>query len=104
MNRRFGYALAGMLLVLSGSVLTVVGFSSFGVLVYYAVANASAYTLTPDERPRYSPRWLNIAGVAGCLVLAFTLPWQSAAVMAAVLAAGAAGRAAVVSARRRRDG
>ena len=94
----------GVLLVLTGSVLTVVGFSSFGVLVYYAVANASAYTLTPDERPRFAPRWLNAAGAAGCLVLAFTLPWQSAAVMAGVLVAGVAGRAVVVSARRRRAG
>ncbi|WP_077487851.1 APC family permease [Sinomonas mesophila] len=93
-----------VLLVLTGSVLTVVGFSSFGVLVYYAVANASAFTLTRAERPRYAPRWLNAAGAAGCLVLAFTLPWQSAAVMAGVLAAGVAGRAAVVSARRRRAG
>ena len=93
-----------VLLVLTGNVLTVVGFSSFGVLAYYAVANASAFTLAPAERPRYAPRWLNAAGAAGCLVLAFTLPWQSAAVMAGVLAAGVAGRAAVVSARRRRAG
>ncbi|MDQ4491486.1 amino acid permease [Sinomonas sp. ASV486] len=89
-------------LVLSGSLLTVVGFSSFGVLVYYAVANASAFTLR--ERPVYCPRWLNAAGTTGCLVLAFTLPWASAVTMIVVLAAGTAVRAVVLTTRRRRAG
>lgn len=91
-----------VLLVLGGDILTVVGFSGFGVLVYYAVANAAAFTLSGGERPGYAPRWLNAAGVVGCLVLAVTLPWQSAATMAGVLAAGVAGRAVVLAARRRR--
>ncbi|GAA2197375.1 APC family permease [Sinomonas flava] len=93
-----------VLLVVGGSVLTVIGFSSFGVLVYYAVANASAFTLPRPERPWYSPRWLNAAGAVACLTLAFTLPLTSALVMAGVLAAGVAGRAAVLAARRRRAG
>jgi APA family basic amino acid/polyamine antiporter len=63
-----------------------IGFSSFAVLGYYAIANASAFTLAPDER-RW-PRLLTVAGVAGCLVLACTLPWTSVAVGAGVLAAG----------------
>ena len=65
-----------------------IGFSSFAVLTYYAVANASAFTLARAER-RW-PRSLTIAGVGGCLVLAFTLPWTSVATGAGVLAAGAA--------------
>jgi len=67
-----------------------VGFSSFGVLVYYAVANASAYTL--KAHPGYAPRWLNTVGFLGCIVLAFTLPPAPVLTMAAVLAAGVAGR------------
>jgi APA family basic amino acid/polyamine antiporter len=63
-----------------------IGFSSFAVLVYYAIANASAWTLPRSEgRP---PRALAGAGVAGCLLLAFTLPTASVAVGAAVLVTG----------------
>ncbi|MFF4603665.1 APC family permease [Streptomyces sp. NPDC001339] len=65
-----------------------IGFSSFGVLAYYAIANASAWTLTPDEgRP---PRIVPVLGLAGCLVLACALPLSSVVAGAAVLAAGAA--------------
>ncbi|MGW7078339.1 APC family permease [Streptomyces sp. NPDC054866] len=64
-----------------------IGFSSFGVLAYYAIANAAAWTLTPGEgRP---PRPVPVLGLAGCLLLAFSLPLSSAVSGAAVLAAGA---------------
>ena len=65
-----------------------IGFSSVLVLVYYTVANAAAWTLGPGERRR--PRWLAGAGVAGCLVLAASLPAASVVAGAAVLAAGVA--------------
>jgi hypothetical protein len=45
----------------------VIGFSSFGVLIYYAVANASAFT-QPAAHRRW-PRWLKLLGIAGCLTL-----------------------------------
>ncbi|MGY0059447.1 APC family permease [Streptomyces sp. LZ34] len=65
-----------------------IGFSSFGVLAYYAVANASAWTLAPDEgRP---PRIVPIVGAVGCLVLAFALPPASVLWGAVVIALGAA--------------
>jgi APA family basic amino acid/polyamine antiporter len=65
-----------------------IGFSSFGVLAYYAVANASAFTLTPEEgRPA---RIIPVAGLAGCVILAFALPLVSVISGAAVLAVGAA--------------
>jgi APA family basic amino acid/polyamine antiporter len=65
-----------------------IGFSSFGVLVYYAVANAAAFTLTRDEgRP---PRAVPVLGLAGCLLLACMLPWASVGWGAGVLALGAA--------------
>jgi APA family basic amino acid/polyamine antiporter len=83
-------AVAGLV---AAAVLTVdlrgaIGFSSVLVLVYYTVANAAAWTLGPTERRR--PRWLAGAGVAGCLVLAASLPATSVVAGAAVLAAGVA--------------
>lgn len=64
-----------------------IGFSSFGVLVYYAVANASAWTLTPAEgRP---PRVVPVLGLLGCVVLACTLPTASVLAGAGVVALGA---------------
>jgi basic amino acid/polyamine antiporter, APA family len=74
----------------------VIGFSSFGVLIYYAIANAAAYTL-PDAR-----RWArvrDVCGVAGCLVLVATLPWQSAVAGLGMFAIGIVGRAVVSSVR-----
>ncbi|GAA4911916.1 APC family permease [Streptomonospora salina] len=65
-----------------------IGFSAFGVLVYYAVTNASALRLGPSEnRP---PLLVPVVGLAGCLVLAFSLPLQSVVIGAAVVGAGAA--------------
>ncbi|MDR6415856.1 APC family permease [Pseudarthrobacter sulfonivorans] len=87
-----------ILLLLTTEVMTVVGFSSFGVLIYYAVTNAAAYTL--DEHPYHAPRWLNVAGLISCLLLAFTLPPTSVLGMAAVLALGVAGRWVVLRLRR----
>ena len=63
-----------------------IGFSSFAVLVYYAVANASAWTLAPAEgRP---PRIVPALGLAGCVVIALALPRPSVVTGAAVLAVG----------------
>ncbi|QIY72778.1 APC family permease [Streptomyces sp. RLB1-33] len=63
-----------------------IGFSSFGVLAYYAVANASAWTLSPAPAARVMP----VVGLVGCVTLAFALPADSVIVGAAVLAVGAA--------------
>lgn len=78
-------------LVLLTDVYTVIGFSSFGVLVYYALANLSALTL--GDRPWWAPRVVNIVGLVGCLALAFSLPWTSVVTMVVVLALGILGRA-----------
>lgn len=92
------------LLVLTTDLRGVIGFSSFGVLVYYAVANASAWTQAADRR-RW-PRWLNLLGVAGCLVLVATLPVASVLAGLAMFAVGLAGRWVVLRRRvsRSRDG
>ncbi|POX46829.1 amino acid permease [Streptomyces sp. Ru71] len=62
-----------------------IGFSSFGVLAYYAVANASAWTLSAAWHTRVVPT----VGLVGCAALAFALPGLSVAVGAGVLAVGA---------------
>ncbi|RCH64481.1 APC family permease [Streptomyces sp. SDr-06] len=65
-----------------------IGFSSFGVLAYYAIANASAWTLSREEgRP---PRVVPVVGLAGCIVLALALPAASVLWGAVVIALGAA--------------
>ena len=68
-----------------------IGFSSFGVLLYYAVTNVAAFR--QDTRHRRYPRAFQVAGAAGCVVLAFTLPWQAVVGGAAVLVVGLAVRA-----------
>ena len=64
-----------------------IGFSSFAVLVYYAVANGSAWTLRADQR-RW-PRAFSAVGVVGCLALAIALPTASIIGGSILLAAGA---------------
>ncbi|GAA1814321.1 amino acid permease [Luedemannella flava] len=63
-----------------------IGFSSFGVLLYYLVANLSAFTQRGADR-RY-PRFVQVVGAVGCVGLAATLPWQSVVAGLGVLAAG----------------
>ncbi|VEG46023.1 exopolyphosphatase [Mycolicibacterium flavescens] len=60
---------------------TAIGFSSFTVLVYYAIANASAWTL--------GRRTVPAVGLAGCVVLALLLPGPSVLAGACVVLAGA---------------
>lgn len=76
-----------IVLVLTTDIRGTIGFSSFGVLVYYAIANASALTLNSPSRGR---RLLPVLGLAGCLILAGTLPWTSVVAGAGVVLAGAA--------------
>jgi APA family basic amino acid/polyamine antiporter len=79
-------AFAICLLVLTVDLRGAIGFSSFGVLLYYVVANLAAFTQSADRR-RW-PRWLQVGGALGCLVLVATLPWTSVAAGAAVFAVG----------------
>jgi APA family basic amino acid/polyamine antiporter len=83
-------AAAVVVLVLTVDLRGVIGFSSFGVLLYYAVANAAAYT--QDAGHRRWPKPVQLLGVAGCLLLVATLPWTSVAVGVAVFALGVVGR------------
>lgn len=69
---------------LAGGLRAAIGFSAFTVLLYYAVANASALTLTRQER-RW-PKGLPAFGLLGCLALAASLSPTVIAAGAAVLA------------------
>ncbi|WP_245617085.1 APC family permease [Knoellia subterranea] len=89
------HAELALAVVVSGIVLVAdlrgaIGFSSFGVLLYYFVANVAAHTQDAGRR-RY-PRWLQVAGAALCVVLVATLPWRPVTVGVLVLAAGLAVR------------
>ena len=77
-------------LVLLTDLRGVIGFSSFGVLLYYALANASAFT--QDREQRRWPRALNLLGLAGCLILVATLPPHTLLAGVLMLAVGLTGR------------
>jgi len=79
-----------ILLVATVDLRGVIGFSSFGVLIYYGIANASAFTQRgPDRR---WPRWLNVLGLVGCAVLVVTLPLWSVLAGAVMFGIGLLGR------------
>ena len=75
-----------------------IGFSSFGVLLYYLIANVAAYTQSSDRR-RF-PRILQLIGVAGCGTLMLTLPLSAVLGGTLVLAVGIIYRAIRVHIRR----
>ncbi|GAA1679237.1 APC family permease [Nonomuraea maheshkhaliensis] len=77
---------AVIVLLLVADLRGAIGFSSFGVLVYYAVANASALTLGREEGA--PPRVVPVLGLVLCLVLAATLPLTSVLAGLAVFAVG----------------
>lgn len=73
-------------LVAFGDITTVIGFSSFAVLVYYLVANLSAFR--QQGAHRLSPRAVQVIGAAGCVALACALPVASVLTGLAVLLLG----------------
>jgi APA family basic amino acid/polyamine antiporter len=87
-------------LVLTVDLRGVIGASSFGVLVYYLVANLAALTQTREHR-RW-PRVLPVVGAVSCGALVVTLPLGSVVAGAAVFAVGVLGRLLVLRLRRRR--
>jgi len=68
-----------------------IGVSSFGVLLYYLVANLSALHQSREHR-RYA-RAIQVVGALGCAALAATLPWGAILGACAVVAVGVAYRA-----------
>ncbi len=78
-------------LVLVADVRAAIGFSSFGVLTYYLVANLAAWRQPSHER-RW-PRGVQVLGAVGCATLALTLPGTAVTGGLVVLAVGVVGRA-----------
>lgn len=76
--------IAVAVLVLLADVRASIGVSSFCVLVYYALANASAWTLAPG-----ATRVVPAVGLLGCLAVAVVLPWESVLFGVLVLGIGA---------------
>jgi APA family basic amino acid/polyamine antiporter len=58
--------------VAAADIRSAIGFSSFAILLYYAIANATAWTLKGKER--LWPRWMAGAGLISCITIAFSLP------------------------------
>lgn len=79
-------AVAVCALVLTVDLRGAIGFSSFGVLLYYLFANLSAYS--QDAEHRRFPRALQILGAAGCAILVATLPLTSVVSGLGVFAVG----------------
>ncbi|KAA1398220.1 APC family permease [Aeromicrobium ginsengisoli] len=73
-------------LICFGDLVTSVAFSSFCVLIYYAIANASAWTLDRAAVPRL----VAVLGLIGCTALALSLPASTILVGAIVVATGGA--------------
>ena len=90
-HAQLAVAAAAGVLIVATDLRAAIGFSSFGVLTYYAVANAAAYT--QDDGWRRWPRALNLIGILGCAVLVVTLPLSAVATGLLVLAVGVGGRA-----------
>lgn len=76
-----------LVVVLVADLRGAIGFSSFGVLLYYAVANASALTLRAE---RTAAAVVPLVGLVGCVVLALALPPSSVVGCSAVVLAGLA--------------
>ena len=76
------------LLVLIGDVKTTWSFSAFTVLVYYALTNLAALRIPAEAR--ILPRWIPVAGLIGCLGLAFWVEWRVWAVGLGMIALGLA--------------
>jgi APA family basic amino acid/polyamine antiporter len=74
-----------IVVVLLADVRSAIGFSSFAVLAYYAIANASALTVRPTAASVIVPT----VGLVGCVALAVSLPSASSVAGISVLALGA---------------
>ncbi|MFJ4224498.1 APC family permease [Microbacterium sp. NPDC089695] len=78
-------------IVLVADLRDAIGFSSFGVLLYYLIANAAAFRQTGAAR-RY-PRVVQVIGALGCLLLVNTLPVLASIVGTGIVLAGVLYRA-----------
>ncbi|MEM7284724.1 MAG: APC family permease [Actinomycetota bacterium] len=80
-----------IVLVLVLELRSAIAVSGVAILTYYAITNASALTLTADQR-RW-PRSIALLGLVGCVVLIFSLPVSALVGGGITLAVGVAARA-----------
>jgi APA family basic amino acid/polyamine antiporter len=73
--------LLATLLILSGSIITTIGLSSFAVLTYYSIANLAAFKQATTK----SNKILAILGFATALVVAISVPVEALVLGAALL-------------------
>ncbi len=83
-------ALVVVAIVIVADLRDAIGFSSFGVLIYYLIANAAAFR--QDGAARRYPRALQVIGALGCLVLLNTLPVLASLIGTVVVLIGVAYR------------
>ncbi|MGV8969279.1 MAG: APC family permease [Microbacteriaceae bacterium] len=74
--------------VIAGDVRGAIGFSSFGVLLYYFITNVAAFT--QGKADRLYARAVHVVGAAGCVILVATLPVLSSLAGLGVLCVGVA--------------
>lgn len=79
-----------LVVVLAADLRGAIAFSSFGVLLYYAVANLSALSLAVERRQTWL-RFVGAVGLVGCLALAVSLPWSALLGGSVLLLAGLVG-------------
>lgn len=65
-------AAAAIVLIQLGDLVWVIGFSSFSVLVYYAIGHLSSANQPIKER--IMPKWLNWVGISLCIALVVAIP------------------------------
>ncbi|MHB1318481.1 MAG: APC family permease [Anaerolineae bacterium] len=65
-------ALAALLVAVLGTIRVIVSAAAFTILVYYGVTNLAALRLPAGQR--LYPHWISVAGLAGCVALALSLP------------------------------
>ena len=83
-------ALGAIILVQLGALAWVIGFSSFSVLLYYAIGHLSSIRQPSAER--LMPRWLNVLAAMLCLVLIAAVPGPAIPVSIVVIALALAAR------------
>jgi APA family basic amino acid/polyamine antiporter len=76
-------AVGAILLVMVGNLTEVIGFSSFSVLLYYAIAHVSA--LGQPKSERIIPRWLAWLGMVLCIWLALATPGNAAEISSVII-------------------
>lgn len=86
-----GLAVLALLLAADGTVAAILA-SSFGVLLYYALANASA--LTQQGEHRRMPRAVSWGGLVGCIALVAALPGRTIVAGLVIIAVGLLARQA----------